>query len=304
VIASNNDGVWNETGATADFTIPPAFFQTTWFRLLCVVAAMGILWLLYALRLRRMAASIRTRFAERLAERERIARDLHDTLLQGIFSAAIHFDVANNRLPADSPAKSAVQRGIELLKQVSEEGRNALRALRSPQSTEDSLEEALSRLQKEFALPENFDFQVVTQGEPRELRPLIRDEVYLIAREAVFNAFRHSKAHTIEVEVDYGSRNLRVLVRDDGCGIDPQVLKTGREGHWGLGNMRERAEKVGAKFEVLSRVDAGTEIQLWIPGKLAFEGNSTARGFWTRLSGLYSSRKEQNIDRSSEELKK
>jgi len=304
VIASNNNGVWNETGATADFTIPPAFFQTTWFRLLCVVAAMGILWLLYALRLRRMAASIRTRFAERLAERERIARDLHDTLLQGIFSAAIHFDVANNRLPADSPAKSAVQRGIELLKQVSEEGRNALRALRSPQSTEDNLEEALSRLHKEFALPENFDFRVVAQGDPRELRPLIRDEVYLIAREAVFNAFRHSEAHTIEVEVDYGSRNLRVLVRDDGCGIDPQVLRSGREGHWGLANMRERAEKVGAKFEVLSRVDAGTEIQLWIPGKVAFEGNSTTRGFWTRLSRLYSSRKEQNIDRSSEELKK
>lgn len=303
VMASNNDGIWNETGATAGFTIPPAFFQTTWFRLSCVLAAIGILWLLYALRLRRMAASIQTRFAERVAERERIARDLHDTLLQGIFSASIHFDVANNRLPADSPAKSAVQRGIELLKQVSEEGRNALRALRAPQPSDDGLEEALSRLHQEFALPESIDFRVVTQGEPSELRPLIRDEVYLIAREAVFNAFRHSRANRIEVELDYAARNLHVLVRDDGCGIDPQVLETGREGHWGLANMRQRAEKIGAKFEVLSRIDAGTEIQLWIPGKLAFDGSSH-QGIWTRLSGLYSPRKEQSIDSSSEGRKK
>jgi signal transduction histidine kinase/ligand-binding sensor domain-containing protein len=301
VIASNNDGVWNEAGAIADFTIPPAFFQTTWFRLCCALATIGILWLLYALRLRRLAASIQTRFAERLGERERIARDLHDTLLQGIFSASIHFDVANNRLPADSPAKSAMQRGLELLKQVSEEGRNALRALRSPQASDDGLEEAISRLPKEFALPEKIDFRVVTQGERRELRPLIRDEVYLIAREAVFNAFRHSQANTIEVEVDYALRNLRILVRDDGCGIDTQVLKTGREGHWGLANMRQRAEKIGGKFEVLSRINGGTEIQLWIPGKLAFEGGPP-RGSW--FSGLYSPHKERNIETLGEEREK
>jgi len=265
------------------------------------VAAAGILWLLYALRLRRLTASIQTRFAERLQERERIARDLHDTLLQGIFGASIHFDLANNRLPADSPAKSPIQRGLELLKQVSEEGRNALRALRSPQSGDEGLEQALSRLHKEFALPGDIDFRVVAQGDPRELRPLIRDEIYLIAREAVVNAFRHSRASTIEVEVDYASRNLRILVRDNGCGIDAQVLKTGREGHWGLANMRQRAEKIGAKFEVLSRINGGTEIQLWIPGKLAFAAGS--RGWFGTWFAGYSPHRE-NVELPSEERKK
>lgn len=301
VIASNNDGVWNEAGAVANFSIPPAFFQTRWFRLGCILAAAGVLWLLYALRLRRLTASIQTRFAERLQERERIARDLHDTLLQGIFGASIHFDLANNRLPADSPAKSSIQRGLELLKQVSEEGRNALRALRSPQSGDEGLEQALSRLHKEFALPGDIDFRVVAQGDPRELRPLIRDEIYLIAREAVVNAFRHSRASTIEVEVDYASRNLRILVRDSGCGIDAQVLKTGREGHWGLANMRQRAEKIGAKFEVLSRINGGTEIQLWIPGKLAFAAGS--RGWFGTWFAGYSPHRE-NVELPSEERKK
>ncbi|MGA9861144.1 MAG: two-component regulator propeller domain-containing protein [Terriglobales bacterium] len=277
VIAANNDGVWNNAGDTTAFSILPAFYQTTWFRLCCVMAASGILWLLYALRLRRLAASIQARFDERLEERARIARDLHDTLLQGIFSASIHFDVANNRLPADSPAKSTVERGLELLKQVSEEGRNALRALRSPQSASDDMEVALSRLRTEFAFPDSVDYRVATLGEPRGLRPQIRDEGYLIAREAVVNAFRHSKASAIEVEVNYTSRNLVIQVRDNGRGIDAQVLKTGREGHWGLASMRERAEKIGAKLELLSRVNAGTEIRFAIPGKLAFEETPPSR---------------------------
>jgi len=279
VIASNSDGLWNGTEAAVDFNVEPQLWQTWWFRLYCVLAVTGVLWFLYHLRFRRLAATIQGRFEERLAERERIARDLHDTLLQGIFGASIHFDVANNRLPEDSPAKSPIQRGIELLKQVSIEGRNALRALRSPQSNDDGLEQALSRLHTEFGLPEDINFRVVTQGEPRALRPLIRDEVYLIAREAILNASRHSHATLIEAEVDYGSRKLRVVVRDNGCGIDAQVLKTGREGHWGLATMRERAEKIGARFEVLSRINTGTEIQLSVPAQLAFQD---IPGVWFR----------------------
>lgn len=291
VIASNNDGVWNDAGGAASFNIPPAFYQTTWFRVSCVLAAGAILWLLYALRLRRMAAAIQGRFEERLAERERIARDLHDTLLQGIFGASIHFDIANNRVPEDSPAKSPMQRGIELLKQVSVEGRNALRALRSPQSSDDNLEHALSRLPAEFGLPDAIDFRVVTQGEPEVLRPLIRDEVYLIAREAILNASRHSRATLIEVEVDYGSRKLRIVVRDNGCGIDAQVLKTGREGHWGLATMRERAEKIGARFEVLSRINNGTEVQLSVPAQLAFADMPTV---WFRKKRASTTSRERN----------
>jgi signal transduction histidine kinase/streptogramin lyase len=303
VIACNNDGVWNEQGATARFTVLPAFFQTAWFRALSLLAGAGVLWLLYALRVRRLAMSIQARFDERLEERERIARDLHDTLLQGIFSASIHFDVANNHLPADSRAKPSVQRGLELLTQVSKEGRNTLLALRTPASSQSDLEEALSRLRGEFALPANVDFRVVTEGEPRALRPLIRDEVYLIAREAVINAFRHSKASAIEVEVDYVSRNLRVSVRDNGCGIDEKLLQSGREGHWGLANMRERAERTGGRLKVSSRTNAGTVVRLSIPGKLAFEPTSS-NPFWGWLTRLYPWKSERIIAKSGEEQPK
>lgn len=286
VIASNNDGVWNEAGADVGFAVLPAFYQTAWFRILCVFAAIGALCLLYMLRLRRLAAAMQARFEERLEVRERIARNLHDTLVQGIYSASIHFDLANSRLQEDSPAKSAVERGLDLLRQVSQEGRNALRSLRSRQTSSEGLEKALSLLPKEFALPENIDFVVATDGQPRVLRPLVRDEAYLIAREAVINAFRHARASKIEVEVGYATRNLRVMVRDNGCGIDSQLLRVGREGHWGLPGMRERAEKIGGKLSVLSGVDAGTEIELSMPGTLAFQDGSASR-FWTWLPRLY-----------------
>jgi signal transduction histidine kinase/ligand-binding sensor domain-containing protein len=300
VIASNNDGVWNEQGATARFTILAAFFQTAWFRALSILAGAGVLWLLYALRVRRLATNIQARFDDRLEERVRIARDLHDTLLQGIFSASIHFDVANHRLPSDSPAKPSVERGMELLTQVSKEGRNTLLALRTTASPQSDLEEALSRLRGEFSLPADVDFRVITVGEAELLRPLIRDEVYLIVREAVINAFRHAKASAIQVKVDYITRNLRVSVRDDGCGIDEELLKSGREGHWGLTNMRERAERIGGRFKVLSRAKAGTVVRLWIPGKLAFE-RASSNAFWSWLTRLYPWRSRRIIAKSNEE---
>lgn len=300
VIAANNDGVWNEQGATARFTILPAFFQTTWFQLFIVLVGAAVLWLLYALRVRRLATNIQARFDDRLEERVRIARDLHDTLLQGIFSASIHFDVANNRLASDSPAKPSVERGMELLTQVSKEGRNTLLALRTAASSQSDLEEALSRLRGEFSLPANVDFRVITEGELEPLRPLIRDEVYLIVREAVINAFRHSQASAIEVKVGYISRNLRVSVRDNGCGIDEELLKSGKEGHWGLTNMRERGERIGARLKVSSRARAGTVVRLWVPGRLAFERGSSDP-FWSWLTRLYPWRLRRVIAKSGEE---
>ncbi len=300
VIAANNDGVWNEQGATLGFTVLPAFFQTAWFRIGAMVMALGLLCLIYGLRVRQLAGNIQARFNERLEERERIARDLHDTLLQGIFSASIHFDVADKRLPTDSPAKSSLQRGIELLGQVSKEGRNTLLALRPPSSTGSDLPEALSRLRNELALPTETTFRVITEGDPTPLRPLIRDEVYLISREAVFNASRHSNASSVEVEIDFATRNLRVLVRDSGCGIDPALLKSGREGHWGLANMRERAERIGGTLEVFSRINSGTVVQLLVPGKLAFE-LSSPKSSWTWLFSMFAARTEKTAEKSGKE---
>jgi len=242
---------------------------------------------LHQLRLRQVAGYMQAKLEERLEERERIARDLHDTLLQGFLSAYMQLDVANDRLPADSPAKPLVQHVLDLMKHVSEEGRNAIRSLRSPHPASDGLEEKLSGIREEFSLQEQVDFRVVVEGKPIALHPPIREEVYRIAREAVINAFRHSEAGRIEVEIKYAARSLRVTVRDNGCGVDPNVLRTGREGHWGLSNMRERAERIGAKFAVLSRAGAGTEVELSVPGKVAFE-TVPSQAWWKRLTAVTS----------------
>ena len=294
VIASNNDGVWNETGAAMTVTVLPAYYQTMWFRVLCCAVFAILLWLFSHLRLRQVAARMQSRLEERLAERERIARDLHDTLLQGVASAYMQLDVANDRLSPDSPAKPLVQRVLDLMKQVSEEGRNAIRSLRSPVFEIDGLEQVLSRVKEEFPAQDVVDFRVIVEGKRRPLHPLIRDEICRVAREAIINAFRHANATKIEVEIEYTARSLGITVRDNGVGIDSKVLQTGREGHWGLSNMRERAEKIGAKLKVLSRPGAGTEVQLSVQGTIAFE-NTAAKPLWHRLKTWFGARSGSDI---------
>lgn len=273
VVACNNDGVWNEKGATLAFTVLPAFYQTRGFFLLCVAASAFLMWAAYRWRLRQVAARLDLQFQERLEERTRIAQDLHDTLLQGVLSASMQFHVAIDGIPADAPEKPLLSRALQLLAMVIEEGRNAVRGLRAPASQPpgaDDLAQALSRIPQELGLQEPGGFRVVVEGPPQPLRPLIRDEVYRISREALINAFRHSGAAEMEVEIEFTRRALRVLVRDDGRGIDPEVLRAGREGHWGLSGMRERAERVGAQLRVWSRVGAGTEVELSVPAEIAF----------------------------------
>jgi signal transduction histidine kinase len=218
---------------------------------------------------------MRVRLEERVAERTRIAQDLHDTVLQGIISAAMQLDVAVDQLPTNSPAKLRLSHVLELMRRVMEEGRNAVRGLRSSNSNSDSdsddLGQAFSRIPEDLGIEVHIGFRVVVLGSVRKLRPLIRDEVYLIGRELLVNAFRHSRANCIEVELEYGPKRFRIVVRDDGCGIDPQVLRAGREGHWGLAGMRERAERIGARLRVWSRAAAGTEVALSVPNSIAFE---------------------------------
>ena len=154
-----------------------------------------------------------------------------------------------------------------------EEGRNAVRGLRSSDSDSDDLGQAFSRIPQDLGIevPIDIDFRVIVLGSARKLHPLIRDEVYHIGRELLVNAFRHSRANRIEVELEYALRRFRLVVRDNGCGIHPQVLRDGREGHWGLQGMRERAERIGARLRVWSRAGAGTEVVLSVPNSIAFE---------------------------------
>ncbi|HEX2224564.1 MAG TPA: two-component regulator propeller domain-containing protein, partial [Thermoanaerobaculia bacterium] len=280
VTACNDDGLWNEQGAALAFGILPAFHQTRAFLLLCAAAAGGLVWAGYQWRVRRVTARLDLRYRERLAERTRIAQDLHDTLLQGFLSASMQLHVAADELPEDAPARPRLARVLELMSQVIEEGRNALRGLRSREEDGDDLGQALARIRLELGIPDTVAFRVKVEGPPRPLRPGLRDEVYRIGREALVNAFRHAGAAAVEAEVEYAPRALRLLVRDDGRGIDPEVLRAGRDGHFGLAGMRERAERMGGRLRVWSRAGSGAEVELWVPGEIAFAGAAAKPAGW------------------------
>ncbi len=274
IVASSREGLWNGPETTVPFVIEPTFWQTRWFQTLCLAGCALAIVALYRLRMYQLTRRLNIRFQERLAERTRIAQELHDTLLQGFVSASMQLDVAEDQLPDDSPTKPVLKRILQLMGRVTEEGRNALRGLRTADDDSRDLELAFSRVRQELAIDEKIDYRVVAHSTTRPLHPVIRDEVYRIGREALTNAFLHSRASTIEVEVEYATRYLRIIVRDDGCGIDPQVLDAGRQGHWGLPGMRERSEGIGASLRLLSRVGAGTEVELTVPSTIAFENQS------------------------------
>jgi len=292
VQSRTNRGEWNENGAAVRIRILPPWWSTLWFRIVCALTIGLMVWATYRLRVRQVGGQLNSRFEERLAERTRIARELHDTLLQGFLSASMQLQVAVDRVPPDSPAKPLFGRVLEVMGKVIDEGRNVLWGLRLSNSCPIDLEQAFSRIPEELAAPVPIGFRVIVEGRRRPLRPAVRDEAYRVGREALVNAFRHSKASSIEVELEYAANQLRILVRDNGCGIKPEFLRSGRDGHWGLSGMSERAERISAKYRILSRPAAGTEIELTIPGRIAFEAQpSNSRTKW--ISRFYPRRAKQ-----------
>jgi signal transduction histidine kinase/ligand-binding sensor domain-containing protein len=271
VIASNNNGVWSENAAVWEFSILPAFYQTTQFRVPLTLAVAAVLVLSYRIRVRHVAAQLRARFEERIDERTRIAQDLHDTLLQGFISTSLHLRLLADEL-AESPVRPKLDRILERVQSAIVEGRAAVFALRTRPHTSEALENALARDGKDFRGGGHTAYRVIVEGEPRPLEPLIRDEVYRISREALANAFRHSKATQIDVTVDYAPSRLRVQVCDNGKGL--RLDEVEESGHWGVRGMRERARRVGAKLQILSRVNGGTEVLLVVPGRIAFHSRS------------------------------
>jgi len=209
------------------------------------------------------------RLEERHRERQRIARELHDTLFQGFFGVSLQFHAAVEQVPADSPGKASLCRSLHLMQRVIDEGRGALQGLRSAANTSaKSLEQTLSGIRDEFTSGGGVPFRVFVKGQQRPLKPAVQEQIYMIGREAVVNALRHSEATNIEAEVEYLPRRLRVVVRDNGRGMDPQVVSSGRHAHWGLRGMRERAESIGARLRIWSKPGAGTEVELSVPGHL------------------------------------
>jgi signal transduction histidine kinase/ligand-binding sensor domain-containing protein len=286
VKACNNSGVWNEAGASWDFSIAPAYYQTNWFLLACGSAFATLLWLLYRLHLRRVALQFNMRLEERVDERTRIAGELHDTLLQSFQGLMLRFQTVVELLPAHPlEAKQSLEGALGRADQAIREGRNAVHDLHFATVVGTDLAQAMTRVAEEFAAngtnPKGAKFSVVAEGTPRNLRLIPRDEIYRIVREALWNAFRHAQARLIEAEIAYGRSTLRLRVRDDGVGIHQAVLdQGGSAGHWGLQGMRERAKRLGGQLAVWSRAGAGTEVELSIPGFIAYETSLARPRFW------------------------
>ena len=280
VRACNNSGVWNEAGAFLDFSVAPAYYQTTWFRALCAAALLGLFAALYQFRVHQLARQFNLTLEARVNERTRIARELHDTLLQSFQGLLLRFQVVSDRL-ADGPAKQDLESAINDAAEAITEGRDAVQDLRSSTVVTNDLDRAISALGQELAANQTGNgsalFRVEVEGTPRRLHPLLRDEVYRIAAEALRNAFRHAEAQQIESEILYQERQLRLRVRDDGKGLDPALLRgEGRPGHYGLRGMRERAALIGARLEVWSKLHSGTEIELTVPASRAYATSGAA----------------------------
>ncbi len=269
VIASNDDGVWNMTGKTISFVVPPTFLQSKLFVVLCVLAGAVFLSLLYALRLRQVTAGIRSRMEERVSERERIARDLHDTLLQGIDGLIFRFQSIANRLRPDEPIRTLMDEALERADDVLSESRDSMKNLRPSQSPLD-ISDVFAATGDAKAWSNMGKFRVVSEGAVRKLHPIVRDEVARIGNEAIANAIKHSKAENIEVSVVYLRSRIVLTVTDDGEGISEDVLKHGRQGHFGLTGMRERAERIRANLSVSSDIGAGTTVTLIVPAAIAY----------------------------------
>jgi signal transduction histidine kinase len=285
VIAANSFGVWNHQGSGVRFVLRPHFYQTKSLYALGAVCFLALLWSAYLFRVRQLQHDFNVRLEERLDERTRIARELHDTLLQSFQGSMYRFQAARNlfsRRPEDAleTLDSAIASGDSAIA----EGRDAIQNLRAGLA-ERRLEELLNVTGKELQAAKDGNghpaFQVVVEGQPRTLSPLLQDEIYRIAREVLRNAFQHAGARRIEAAIDYDADVFRLRIRDDGKGIDPKVLRQGaRAGHWGLPGIRERAKRIGAQLKLWSETGAGTEVELTIPARISYSSVHSGHGAW------------------------
>jgi signal transduction histidine kinase/ligand-binding sensor domain-containing protein len=285
VIGSSSEGVWNEEGVSYAFSVVPLFYNTWWFRATALLFLAAAIVATYRLHMRRLTNQMQLQFEARLAERTRIARELHDTLLQGTLAASLHAQLADQALhkappsPAIEEVRSPLKQAVDLLAQVARDSRALLNGLRSAPATGD-IAQLIQQAAGEQPNKQDIDFRVTVEGAARLLKPAIADDVVLIAREAVVNAFQHARARLVEVELIYAPNTFQCLVRDDGQGIDRTLLERGRDGHWGLAGMRERAERAGGALHVRSSATAGTEVHFSLTGRLAFADDATVPGRW------------------------
>jgi ligand-binding sensor domain-containing protein/signal transduction histidine kinase len=281
--ATRSQGDWSDASVALKIRILPPWWETLWFRAFYGSLIALLFWLAYQYKRRQIVKDFNLRLEERVNERTRIARDLHDTLLQSFLGVLMKFDAGTSLIP-DQPAEAQklLETACMQARQAVTEGRNAVQGLRASTVVTNDLARAIGEMGEELRAEQTDghspEFHVYVAGTSRDLPPLVRDEVYRIAGEALRNAFRHAQARRIDAEIRYERGQLRILVRDDGKGIDPPVLSAGqRAGHHGLPGMNERAKLVEGKLSVRSRLNAGTEIELTIPGSLAYAKSAVAR---------------------------
>jgi signal transduction histidine kinase len=290
VQGSNNRGVWNEDGVTLRLEILPPWWGTTWFRGACAGVFVTLLWVGYQLRVRQLHHQFDMTLEARVGERTRIARELHDTLLQSFHGLLLRFQTASYLLPErPAEAKHKLDGAIEYAAKAITEGRDAVQGLRASPVEGNDLALAIRTLGDQLATGPSVHptpaFRVGVEGYARDLRPIVRDEIYKIAAEALRNSLRHAEAARVEVEIRYDSDEFRLRVRDDGKGIDQAILAAqGIEGHYGLRGMPERAALIGGKLAVWSEVGEGTEVELRIPAGIVY-ATSPRRTWWSRLLG-------------------
>jgi signal transduction histidine kinase/ligand-binding sensor domain-containing protein len=290
VTASNASGVWNQSGTAVEFTVLPSYYQTPLFRILCALGALALIWFIYALRIRRLAKTINDRFEERMAERTRLARELHDTLLQTLQGSKLFADTTLKTEPDAMQLRNAVGSLSAWLERAITEVRASLSSLRISASRDDRLGEALRLAAEDCREGTNVELSFAATGlvdgaEP-ELHPIVREEIYRIGYEAILNALRHSGARRLEVKLDY-LPDIFLSVNDDGQGIDPVIASHGKQDHFGLQGMRERTKRLKASLTITSGLGCGTRIELRVPGTIAFLRESRWNAFLARTGILF-----------------
>jgi signal transduction histidine kinase len=280
VMASNGNGIWTQPVSSETFTILPHFYERPWVQSLFVLAAVLLAWVAISLRVRYVSAAIRIGAEERADERIRIARELHDTLLQGVQGLLLSFHVAAQKVPSDHESKPALERALTVADHIIVEGRNRVNRLRSENLTDAELKGLIEGVADNLRGFAPIEFSLERRGGSETLQNHVVDEVFCIAREAVTNAYRHSGASRVVVELDYQKREFRITCRDNGRGFDSkEFLATESNGHWGVRGMAERAERMGATFSCTCSVTGGTEVYLMVPARRAYQRPSRFRFF-------------------------
>ncbi len=267
--ACNRNGIWDRQGVVFSVTQQPFFYQTRWFIAVMITLGIMLVILIYRLRVAQISRQMSARFDERLAERTRVAREIHDTFLQTVQGSKMVADHALKNSGDHTRMVRAMEQLSTWLAQATEEGRAALISLRGSTTEKNDLAEAFRRAIDECGRGTNIEISFSPNGDFKELHPVVRDEVYRIGYEAIRNSCAHSGANRLDVTLEY-ARDLTLRVSDNGAGIDSEVVEKGKEGHFGLPGMKERAERIGAKFTLHTSPQSGTTITLVVPGRSAF----------------------------------